>query len=328
MDWADKSWSAYGRVAFSITPLILLPFGGFVSRIKYEKILLIVSFFVAFAAISIHKKYHPAIHLSALFASGAALHLMIFRSQVLWSEFENSNKLLLNFSFAQSASSMIAPGLAGLMIDNMKRENMAIFVSFLSIIILLYIAISKAKEMGKFSKKSIYSFLRKEEIKKELQRLYVGCKDDRLKRLNLDTVILSGSITAINVLIPILAINNGWPATKAGLVLSFAGVASFFARFVLLKCRIQEKHERMLISIFSMIAVLSFISLIWVRNIDYAFILAGLFGLASGAAAPISLGMYSGYSKLIADKSISWTMRSFFISITAIATPLLIGGLF
>lgn len=329
LGWKDQNWSAYGRAFFSLMPILILPLSEKLSHVSFTRVVVWASACAAVGALMFTKKYHPVWHSLSSLLFGLSLHLIVFRSQSEWGKIDAGPELLRSFSFWQGFTVMIAPGIVGLMIDNGigKNGGYAVLISLIGV--LLYLNLKNRKELLSFVNEKTNRVLDEEKIKISswsMKPLLHGLKSRELRILNAKTIFLSGSITALTVVMPLWSIQNHWSATQAGLILSLIGACSLVSRLALSMVKLNESNSVKILTILMWGAGILLCIWPWVSDFNVAVSLAATFGLVWGAATPISLGLYAWLSRRVEYPSAVWSSRSLCISITALSLPFVVGG--
>lgn len=318
LEWTNNQWSIYGRAFFSIMPLCLLPFSEKIASISFVKVILYAAASATAGVAVIGLAYHPIWHSTSVMFLGMASHLIIFKSQVEWGIGDNGPEILKNFSVWQSAMSITIPGFVGIIIDSGNGRNGGLVVLTILVALLCIIHVRLKFIKGDAANKKVERW--------STRPLTDAFRDKETRSLNLKTIFLSGSITAITAVMPLWAVKNGFSATQAGLILSVVGVCSFLSRAVLLRYALRENEAKIALAYLMWVAGSAVCAWPLINRIDVAVVVAIVFGLGWGAAQPISLGLYADLSKRVEVASSVWASRSFCISVSALSLPFMIGG--
>lgn len=317
----DVSWGVYGRAVFSVAALMALPMSQKIERWSWGKISTTGCLVVICSLIVGILPYNPILLCVSSFFLGLSQHLLMFRTQIEYSEQPEGASRLRNFTMWYGISQMIAPWMAGFWAEYESVEhdwvNIVLF-GVLSCIVVFY-EIRQTKQIRE------RKMVAKEKAVSEGSMIKRLWRDAELLRLGRQTLILSGGMACLNVVIPVWAVNNGWTSGDAGFIIGLAGVSSLCIRLLMGRRQWTERYAQIFVQWACWVLAGIFAIWPWVSNWTAGLVMTVLYGLIFGLASPLSLSLYAWVSQRRVYPSDVWASRSAIAASSAIGAPILLG---
>lgn len=320
---SDVSWGVYGRAVFSIAALMALPMSQKIGLLSWGKVAATGCFVVIGSLLLGVFNYNPWILCASSFFLGLSQHLLMFRTQIEYSEQAEGASKLRNFTMWYGISQMLAPWMAGFWAEYESIENdwvNIVLFGILSCIVVFY-EIKSTKQIRE--KKNQVSAVKDSWDNEPAWKKVI--RDPELMRLGRQTIILSGGMACLNVVIPIWAVNNGWTSGDAGFIIGLAGISSLAIRLLLGNRKWTERHAQIFVQWSCWVLAGIFAVWPWVSNWTAGVVMTVVYGLIFGASSPLSLSLYAWISQRRAYPSVVWASRSAIAATSAIGAPIMLG---
>lgn len=316
-------WGVTSRAVAAIASFIAIPFSTIIERTSWGKISSIsaISLILGVAGTLFpFSVYTISISTFLISISG---YLMIFRTQIEYTTRSDGAKDLRSFTTWYGAMCTISPLFAGYWAEYFKISSTWLYlvgvVLLISLISLIDVYRTKSESGTNFE------FEENKKANLNLKSWLDLIKDPEAMRLVRQSVIFSGTMSTLNVVVPIWAIENNWSAGDAGLIIGIVGISSLIIRLVFNRIKWSEKNAQTFVQYSAWLCAIFFGIWPWIDSWALAVVIAILYGLFYGLAAPLSLNLYAWVSQRRENPGTIWGLRSLVGATISISSPPVLG---
>lgn len=318
----DTEWGVWSRSVGAIATFALLPFSRLIEKLSYKKIVLgSTTFFVLAIFIGLLGVQPTYMSLSILLLSISS-YLLIFRTQLLLTYSESGATELRRFTTWYGMLCMVSPLLASYFSEYFIISNYWWLVSLIMVPFVIHVIYESNKTIVEDIKVNQHL---ESETHSSISLYKMAFKDKDVWSLIRQSIIFSGTMNMLNIIIPIWVNEQGWLPSKAGELIFMSGIASLAIRLIIHKKHFNENETYEIVKLTSWFCVIFFMTIPFCGDFLVACIISILYGIFYGIGAPLSLSYYALIARKKAYSNAIWSIRSAIGGILAISTPFALG---
>lgn len=256
----------------------------------------------------------------SIFLLSLASYLIMFRSQLEFSLRQEGAHELRNQIMWYGFLCMLAATIPGYISEYFTINKSWLILIVISAIcsIPLLIDIIKTKPIKNNIQVTEYKIER-------LKSWFTLFKNPQIKLLSQQTIILSGTMSLFNIVIPLWVINNNWENGHAGFIIGISGIASLLIRFIFKHIKWGEKPARDTVNMSCLAISLIFVVWPWISNFELGIVISIVYGLIYGISAPLSTSLYIWTSNKLKNSGGVFSTKTAVSSLIALSNPALLG---
>lgn len=324
IQYGNSELGVASRAFGAIASFVAIPFSNYIEKKSWGFILTIACSSLVLGILLACLGFSTITISSSTFLISIAGYLMVFRTQIEFSNLGDGANKLRNFTTWYGTVCTIAPWLAGYWAQYFEIKNTWVYLlTIVTIAFLCFIYhILKAKKGKKIKINQIKRGDKRNSINSWLSLI----KDAEAMRLVRQSIIFSGTMSTLNLVIPLWALSNGWSSGDAGTIIGITGLSSLFVRLIFNRIKWDEKSAQIFVQYSSWICALIFGIWPWVSSWYLAIGMAALYGITYGLSAPLSLNLYAWLAKRREHPGVIWGMRSFVGASLSVSAPVIFGA--